>query len=279
MATKTTKANKWKQAFEYLAQPWEDSQLKFKVQSMAKDKKSWAQVAAYVDARDVERRLNGLVDFGILWENKVEFVPITDQEERSIWAAKYTLVLYDSEVRIERTDVGLGDDPKGAASDGLKRAAVLYGMDDAYSGPRMFLGEGQFTDRGRILVDEQELIDVFRGRKERIEGSRPANGSQGGGQRSGGQSSSGGSNRPSEKQLNFLKSFLKRVEKKGGDPDEFLAYLMNGEVVDIEALDRREVGKLLDQLTKDFDVLLEEYLGNLPEGEVASAPGGDDLPF
>lgn len=276
MATKTTKANKWKQVFEFLAQPWDDSQLKFKIQSMAKDKKSWAQVATYVDARDVERRLNGLVDFGVLWENKVEFVPIKDSEGRDIWAAKYTLVLFDSEVRMERTDVGLGDDPKGAASDGLKRASVLYGMDDAYSGPRMFLREGQFTERGRILVDDAELVKVFRGRKDRIEGGGTANGSQGGGQPTDG-GGGGGNNKPSEKQINFLKSFLKRAEERGGDRDEFLAYLLGGEVKGLDELDRRTVSNLLDRLTKDFDILLEEYLADLP-GAGDDAEQGD-LPF
>lgn len=271
MATKQSSV--WEKALKLLSRPWEGSQLKFKIQSMAKDKKSWAQVATYVDARDVERRLNELVTLGVLWDNKVEFLPIKEADGRTTWAAKYTLRLFKSGESTERTDVGLGDDPKAAASDGLKRAAVLFGMDDAYSGPRMFLREGQFTDRGRILVPDEELVEVFRGRKDRIEGSsNSGSGSQGTGQRFG-----GGSSKPSEKQLNFLKSFLKRVKEQGGDPDAFLASLLGGEKVSIEDLDRRTVSNLLDRLTKEFDELLRDFMSDAPEDN--EPPGEEELPF
>lgn len=271
MATKQSSV--WEKVFKLLSRPWEDSQLKFKIQSMAKDKKGWAQVAAYVDARDVERRLNEMVPLGVLWDNEVEFVPLKDEEGRTTWAAKYTIRLFKGDESTKRTDVGLGDDPKAAASDGLKRAAVLFGMDDAYSGPRMFLREGQFTDRGRILVPDEELVEVFRGRKDRIEGSSSSgSGSQGSSQRSG-----GGSSKPSEKQLNFLKSFLKKVKEQGGDPAAFLASLLNGEKVKVEDLDRRTVSNLLDRLTKEFDELLRDFMSDAPEDD--DPPEEEDLPF
>ena len=270
----TKKSSVWEEAFKVLGRPWEDSQLKFKIQSMAKDKKSWAQVATYVDARDVERRLNELVSVGILWDNEVEFVPMKEADGRTTWAAKYTLRLFKGDESTQRTDVGLGDDPKAAASDGLKRAAVLFGMDDAYSGPRMFLREGQFTERGRILVSDEELVQVFRGKKDAV-GDSGSGGSRGSVQRL--SSSGGGNSKPSEKQVNFLKSFLKKVKEQGGNPDDFLASLLDGEKVAVEDLDRRTVSNLLDRLTKEFEELLRDFMSDAPEDE--ELPPEEDLPF
>lgn len=94
-------------------QPFDDDLIQFKVQSINGDA---AIMVAYVDARDVINRLN---ESGLPWSDEYE----VNATHNGFWA-KCRLTVADE----VREGVGIGDDPKAAESDALKRAALKFGI-------------------------------------------------------------------------------------------------------------------------------------------------------
>jgi hypothetical protein len=101
-----------------LLRPFGYGVTKYRVMNVtkAKDKGS---VAFYIDARDVMDRLDEVVGCEN-WQDKYTVLAFSDSQ----WAVECTLVVNG----IAKTDVGVGDAPKDAYSDALKRAAVKFGI-------------------------------------------------------------------------------------------------------------------------------------------------------
>jgi hypothetical protein len=103
-----------------LAAPFDPAQVSWRVGSMSKDK-SKAKALAYIDARDVMRRLDEVM--GADWQ--CEYVPMPN----GTTCCKISLRI-DGEWRSRSNGAGATDieGEKGGFSDAFKRAAVLWGV-------------------------------------------------------------------------------------------------------------------------------------------------------
>lgn len=116
-----------RELFLKLRQPFEDSALKWKVQTNPKEGEGdmFALCVAYIDARDVAARLNEVV--GINWESNFgDIISFTDGKKTEYGVRCHLTVLGHT-----RTDIGTlpATEPlKGGYSDALKRAAVQFGI-------------------------------------------------------------------------------------------------------------------------------------------------------
>jgi hypothetical protein len=120
------------EALYHLRRPFTPQAVRFKVQTCWGGSKAGAVVVPYIDARLASERLNLIV--GENWSGA------PDPRGESTW---YALTLYG----VTRTDVGVGQGAasikvKAGVSDGLKRAAVLFGVGvSLYAIPRLSLFE------------------------------------------------------------------------------------------------------------------------------------------
>ncbi len=112
----------WQAISRQLSAPFPPDQVSWRVQGKA-NAQGRAQVLAYVDARDVATRLDDVVGCEN-WEFTWEPVAAIDG---ALQVAKGRLVLFG----VAKEDVGDAsayEPNKGAVSDALKRAAVLWGV-------------------------------------------------------------------------------------------------------------------------------------------------------
>lgn len=120
-------AMRGEEMFFRLRQPFEDSALKWKIQTNPKegDGDMFALCVAYIDARDVAARLNEVV--GIDWESSFgDIISFTDGKKTEHGVRCHLTVMGHT-----RTDIGTlpATEPlKGGYSDALKRAAVQFGI-------------------------------------------------------------------------------------------------------------------------------------------------------
>ncbi len=293
MATK--KKSDLEAMFEELGQPWPDEELQFRIQRVTRDKQ-YAQVAAYVDARTVARRLNEVLPrYGATWDYSWEVVDDTTAEERS--STGYTENVRYINVRgaitihltngrtITRQDVGEGNDFKSAVSDALKRAFVLFGGDGAYRGADIWLRQGEFNEKGRIMIDHAELLRRFKGEKPNHQSSSAqSTGSQ---QQGGGQRKCKDPDAPaSEKAQNYAHGLMKKAGVNDKEHRAILASIITGgEKVDIEAMTCQQASDIIEAMrdeetAKAFLQKLNEAIKDqeelLPEDEF---PPEEDLPF
>jgi hypothetical protein len=132
-----------------LLRPFGYGVTKYRVMNVtkAKDKGS---VAFYIDARDVMDRLDEVVGCEN-WQDKYTVLAFNDSQ----WAVECTLVVNG----VAKTDVGVGDAPKDAYSDALKRAAVKFGIGrylyDMDTGTWFPIDEWKnFTPESKKQIDE-----------------------------------------------------------------------------------------------------------------------------
>jgi len=110
----------WDEIKNRLAEPFDHKRISWRVGSVTKDKKK-AMALAYIDARDVMKRLDDVC--GALWQNDY---PLSDG----------TLLICKIGIKIDDEWLwranGAGDTQveaeKGKASDAFKRAAVQWGV-------------------------------------------------------------------------------------------------------------------------------------------------------
>lgn len=143
------------EALPQLRRPFTPEAVKFKVQTCWGGPKAGAVIVPYIDARLASERLNLVV--GENWSGA------PDPRGESTW---YALTLYG----VTRTDVGVGQGAasikvKAGVSDGLKRAAVLFGVGvSLYAIPRLslfasaagLLKEGKPGKDGKVQLAIQE---------------------------------------------------------------------------------------------------------------------------
>ena len=106
---------------EILSKPFDKNTLGFKIQATNREKTK-ALLVPYLQHTDVYGRLEE-VDPAWHCETIALFREQNDKEPGSYFCRMKLTVL-----GISRENVGEGDDPKGAYSDALKRAAVLFGI-------------------------------------------------------------------------------------------------------------------------------------------------------
>src|SRR5215469_8272406 len=113
----------WESISRELRQPFDPSDVDFRVQGRVTEQNNRAQVLAYIDARAVQDRLDAVVGCGN-WS--FDWSPIvTDNGE--VMVAKGTLTIYG----ISKADAGSAsnfEQSLGAVSHCFKRAAVQWGI-------------------------------------------------------------------------------------------------------------------------------------------------------
>src|SRR3954463_4494069 len=166
-----------------LRRPIAPTEVRFKVQAVrwtgrGEDKTAGAaQVVAYIDARTVIARLNLL--FPGAWRAQTGALPLAMRLTRRNADGTLTAIRLteQGEVKVDDTlyyrcrlqigdavfeDVGAGDDPKGAYSDAIKRAAVRAGIGESLSAMdspwlRVGAADGQLrvSRAGKPYLDER----------------------------------------------------------------------------------------------------------------------------
>lgn len=149
----------WRAIQVALAAPFTPEQIEWRVQGRG-GKGERAQVVAYVDARDIQNRLDAVVGMGG-WSFTWEPIVVEGGELR---VAKGSLTIFG----VTREDVGAASNyepSKGAVSDALKRAAVGFGIGrHLYDLPAVWV---TLDDKGRI--PDGELAKLRAAVKRRIE--------------------------------------------------------------------------------------------------------------
>jgi len=133
-----------------LSEPFPEEAIGWKAQALyPKDNPTQALAVPYITSRHVMDRLDEVVG-PAGWQTDFEFVP-------GIKAAKVMLTVFG----ITKSDIGFvaGDDDaaiKGSVSDGLKRAAVLFGIGRyLYEAKRQWVGwdskKRQFSEQPKLI--------------------------------------------------------------------------------------------------------------------------------
>jgi hypothetical protein len=113
----------WNEISRQLREPFDPSDVDFRVQGKANEQTSRAQVVAYIDARAVQDRLDAVVGAGN-WA--FDWQPLVI-EKSDIMVAKGTLTIHG----VSKSDVGSAstfEQSLGAVSHCFKRAAVHWGI-------------------------------------------------------------------------------------------------------------------------------------------------------
>jgi len=137
-----------KKILKALSKPFPEDAIGWKAQALNKDK-TMALAVPHITARHVMNRLDEIVG-SPNWTTNFEFVP-------GIKAAKVMLTIFG----ITKSDIGFvaGDDDaaiKGSVSDGLKRAAVLFGIGRyLYEVERQWVG---WDNQGRRFTEQPQLV-------------------------------------------------------------------------------------------------------------------------
>lgn len=150
------KEEKWlsPEIVKSLSEPFPEDEIGWKAQAFNQDK-TRALAVPHITARHVMNRLDQVVG-PVNWTTDFEFIP-------SLKAAKVMLTVFG----ITKSDIGFvaGDDDaaiKGSVSDGLKRAAVLFGI-----GRYLYVTERQWVDwdRKKQKFSEQPRLILKNGPK------------------------------------------------------------------------------------------------------------------
>ena len=148
------------EALTHLRRPPTAEAVCFKIQTVAGDA---AQIAPYVDARLVFDRLDLVC--GERWSAEFEPLPKPLRSRPADRDGQPVVPPIDLRCRltlfgVTRQDAGAGEDPKGAFSDAIKRAAVHFGIGRtlyALGAPWLREGEGDSELRrnrkGRLIID------------------------------------------------------------------------------------------------------------------------------
>lgn len=229
-----------KEIMEKLKEPFDDSRIKFKLQSKSSDGR-YGLFVPYVDARDVIERLNAT---GAAWSDEYEIAEAKLKLPNGSTADGYMASCKLTIDGTTRQDVGEGDTPKAAVSDALKRTAVKFGLGlHLYSGNRVW---SELDDRGYPVMGHEEMLKVWRGEAE---ASAPKAGAPSTGQGGGAQRASGG--RPAtEKQLKFVRMLAERNGLGTADADMLIEWYADKNGVD--QLTSKLASELIDVL-KDKD--------------------------
>jgi len=119
-----------KDVLRRLAEPFPEKTIQWLPQSVTKDGQR-ALAVAYIDPRDVQRRLDEVVgmDWSFQWE------PISETEEVNSAGRKDVLITVRGTLTVQgttRSDVGEGHKSragyKAAVSDAIKRCGVQFGI-------------------------------------------------------------------------------------------------------------------------------------------------------
>ena len=131
-----------------LREPFLPGMVQWKAQSTTKDKKR-ALAVAYIDARAVMDRLDGVVGAG-QWYDKYQVLRIAANGEDA-WVVECSLTL----LGVTKVDVGFGEDAKSAYSDAFKRAGVKFGIARyLYDLPKVWV---DYDAQRKQLVEEPAL--------------------------------------------------------------------------------------------------------------------------
>jgi len=164
-----------KELVEQLAEPFPVSGVSWKPQTLTKDK-TRALAVAYIDARDVAQRLdevvgplNWAVDHKMVGDQQMTGLSIRHLEKDE-WITKWDAGF------VGGLDSDKEDDQmkaiKGTASDGLKRAAVLWGVGRyLYSLPKQWV---DWDDQKRQFKQQPTLPEWAVPKKKTTNGSRSA---------------------------------------------------------------------------------------------------------
>lgn len=111
---------------EALAQPMEDNEIEWKVQTVSRNNQGQlnALIVPYVQARAIQSRLDKVC--GLLWQTKYRELTIFEKP-----AIECTISIFHNNVWISRCDAAEAtqyESVKGGYSDALKRAAVQFGI-------------------------------------------------------------------------------------------------------------------------------------------------------
>lgn len=120
--TQTTQAIDWRQIGRALAAPFPPEAISWRPQGKTGAHKR-VQLLPYIDARDVQERLDDVVGAGG-WSFQLEPLVVGGDE---LMVARGRLTI----LGVTKDDVGTASNwepSKGCASDALKRAAVLFGI-------------------------------------------------------------------------------------------------------------------------------------------------------
>jgi len=162
-----------------LSEPFPENEIGWKAQAFNQDK-TRALAVPHITARHVMNRLDEVVG-PANWTTDFEFIP-------GVKAAKVMLTVFG----ITKSDIGFvrGDDDaaiKGSVSDGLKRAAVLFGIGRyLYETERQWVGwdsqKQRFSEQPRLILKngpkpkkakEARKPPPVSGRGDRPDGSKP----------------------------------------------------------------------------------------------------------
>jgi|GEM_PF-2908704 len=155
-----------REVLESLSEPFPEDAIGWKAQALyPKDKPTTALAVPHITARHVMNRLDEVVG-PAGWQTDFEFIP-------GLKAAKVMLTV----LGVTKSDIGFvaGDDDaaiKGSVSDGLKRAAVLFGI-----GRYLYEAEAQWVDwdnKKRKFAKEPRLILKNSTLSQHRDGRRPA---------------------------------------------------------------------------------------------------------
>jgi hypothetical protein len=157
----------WKTMQEALAAPFAPESVSWRVQGQAKPGQR-VQVLAYLDARDIQDRLDDAVGAGN-WS--FDWQPVITNE-KGLLVAKGTLTIHG----VSKSDVGDAstfEGTKGTISDVLKRCAVQWGVGRyLYHVEKVWI---RLNDRGEIGPrEEDQLRAVLEGKPLPAEAPRPA---------------------------------------------------------------------------------------------------------
>lgn len=137
-----------------LAAPFSPEQIKFRIDGPVQDSAKkpgthYARIVCYIDARDVQDRLNAVCGFN--WSSHLE-----QQRCEKGYAYKCQLTIFG----VSREDVGYSDtSPKDAASDALKRVGVHFQIArDLYRAGNMFAETEQKGKNWYIKASEERRL-------------------------------------------------------------------------------------------------------------------------
>ncbi len=152
--------------FGKLAEPFPVASVKWKAQAVSQDK-TRALAVAYVDARDIQARLDGAIG-AQYWTDEYEV--LTDEQRKDKDGKLYRQVEVQCALTVSgvtKHDVGDGRDLKAAYSDALKRAAVKFGIGRyLYSLPKEWC---DYDDRSRQLKRTPLLPDWARPAGDKVQ--------------------------------------------------------------------------------------------------------------
>lgn len=156
----TTNTIDWRALGAALSAPFAPETVQWRPASGKGGANQRVQLVAYIDARDVQDRLDAVVGPGA-WSYEIEPI-VVDKGELQV--ARGRLILHG----VSKDDIGTAsnwDASKGCASDALKRAAVQWGIGRyLYDLPAVWC---QLDERGNVPeAMKQKLVAALRNRTQ-----------------------------------------------------------------------------------------------------------------